>query len=248
MTPDLQCFDGVCGIVYVCYGEQYCRVGAVSAQSAHEQTGLPIHIITNLADYHRFDWPADATFCYRDEPDTENREVRTRLDEFTPFDRTLHTDADVYYADPDTRLPLGWLEHWDMVVVLYRTLRTGVWKSPQWAAIAGKLGTADFGSVCGGVLYFRKSAAVHEMFRWWNRYWRGDGKARDMPGLFRALWRSRVRFFPLPGEDVWIGVHEGHFRHSAGRQQVPELPRIRKLKPNGLDKDGRRTKWEPVGD
>lgn len=246
MKPELQSFSGSRGIIYVAFGEEYLRSAAASACSAREHTSLPIRVVSNLANPEQFNWPDGVTFEFVDKPDEANREIRTQIDEFTPFDRTLLADADLLFTDEITVLPLDWLEHWDVVAVTYRSVDCEHHKNRQWADVVDAVGTPDHFTFCGGVLYFKKNRVTHDMFRWWFRYWRADGRARDMPHLFRALWRSEVRFLPLPGENIWIGVRHGHFHHAAGNQRVAGLPKITKFKPNGRDASDRMRIWERV--
>ncbi|HUT88869.1 MAG TPA: hypothetical protein VMY37_05205 [Thermoguttaceae bacterium] len=224
------------GIVYVAFGEEYIKVGAASAHSVRQWAYIPIHVVTNREPgEHRDRWPEGTTFDYMPVSDEQNRSIRTHIDTLTPFDRTLLLDADVYCASNKALVPFDYLERFDMVVVTYKTLGAdpGLRIHKDWGPLCQHLGTGGHFCYCGGILYFRKGARVTDFFSTWHRFWEQSGQGRDMLPMFTALWRSQVRFLPMPGPDVWIGQKHGVFRHSAGTQ-IPQLPPMRhKFKPNG---------------
>lgn len=224
------------GVVYVAFGPEYVKVGAASAHSIRKKTDLGIHVITNrLPREHAGLWPAGTTFDYRIMPDEQNREIRTQIASLTPFDRTLLLDADTFCEDAAAALPFGYLDLFDVVVTTYKTLGEHPWlrTHEDWGPICTALGTGGHFCYCGGILYFQRNERVARFFSMWHDLWQQSGRRRDMPPMFTALWRSGVRFLPLPGQDVWIGQKRGVFRHSSG-QQLRELPRMAyKLKPNG---------------
>jgi len=226
------------GVVYVAFGTEYIKVGAASAHSIRRWgPDLGIHVVTNREQFeHRERWPAGTTFDYRPLPDEANRAIRTQIDMLTPFDRTLLLDADTYCTSSTALVPFGYLDCFDMAVVTYKTLGldAGLRAHKDWGPVCVSLGTGGHFCYCGGIVYFRKNHRVADFFATWHRLWKQGGQGRDMLPMFTALWRSDVRFLPMPGQDVWIGQQHGVFRHSPGRQ-VPQLPAMsHKFKPNGV--------------
>jgi len=226
-----------CGVVYVAFGTEYIKVGAASAHSIRQwDANIAVHVITNREPgEHRERWPIGTTFGYMPLPDEANRSIRTQIDTLTPFDRTLLLDADAYCASGKALVPFDYLDRFDMVVVTYKTLGAdaGLRAHKDWGPVSQSLGTGGHFCYCGGIVYFRKHSRVTDFFSTWHRLWKQAGQGRDMLPMFTALWRSEVRFLPMPGPDVWIGQKHGVFRHSAG-MQIPQLPAMaHKFKPNG---------------
>jgi len=238
--------DGAEGVLYVAFGRQYALSAAASAAATAAQTQLPVHVLTNVRRkvLNKMSWPEGTTFTHFDRPDEDNREIRTRMIEFTPFDRTLHLDADAVIVSGQAAVPLRYLAAFDAVFVGYRSI-SGCALADQWGPIKNDLADANHFAICGGLMWFARNERTEEMFRLWNGYWREEGRGRDMPGLFRAIWNSHIRMWMLPGEHLWIGTTTGYVHHSPGRN-VPELPQIVKLKPNALGPDGRKRRWVQV--
>lgn len=245
MTLQLDELPGAAGVVYVAFGKQYCRAAAASAHSLREYTDLPIHVLTNVAIKKRRGlWPDRVTWELFDLPDKENRAVRTQLYDHSPFDLTLHLDADTLVKSSSVVMPLHYLRYWDMVTVGYRHIGRNT--SPgAWGRLRKSLQEPYHFSICGGLLWFAKTPGAKALFENWHSFWIEDGRERDMPALFRALWETPTcRAWTLPGENKWIGSVEGYVRHSPGKR-LPGLPAIQKFKPNALDENGNR-KWVPV--
>ena len=242
MSLILDEIPGSAGAVYVAFGKQYCRAAAASAASLREYTDLPIHVLTNIAvKKRRGIWPDRVTWEVFDLPDEENRAVRTQIYEHSPFDCTLHLDADTIIKSSSVAMPLYYLRYWDLVTVGYRHIGRNT-TAGAWGKLRKNLQEPYHFSICGGLLWFAKTPGAKALFENWHSFWVEDGKERDMPALFRALWETpSCRAWILPGENKWIGRLEGYVRHAPGKR-IPGLPGIQKLKPNAIDADGNR-KW-----
>ena len=229
------------GVVYVAFGEEYAMVAAASARAAAKHCELPIHVVTNLPDAARFDWPRATTFDLIEMPDEANRAVRTTLFDRTPFERTLMLDADALIESPEAALPLGWLDRYDACLVAYRPLAeyNG---SASWRETAAGIGSAAIDVLSGGVVYFRRGPRVRRLFCLWHEYWRADGGGRDMPALLRAVWDSDVRYLALPAKAGWLALQRGIIAHQVGESTGNLPPMAYKLRP-GEPRPGRAVSW-----
>jgi len=224
--------SGKSGIVYICFGEQYDLVGSYSSRTVRKHSNLPIYVITNVPEKKRSKkWTdTDIDFLYLDWPDEKNREVKTKLPSYSPFDYTLHIDADLACNSPKAFLPLKYLSHWDMVAVSWNTKFDST-KHP-WNTISAALNTSKHSVVAGCCLFFNKNSRVEKLFNFWHNYWEQEGCLRDMGALFKAVWMSEIRIYMLP-EKQWMSTGTNtYFSHSGGNAKIKGLPKITKFKPN----------------
>ena len=226
------------GVVYVAFGNEYMKVAAASAMSVSEHCKLPVHVICN-GDYTVYQWPENTIFERLDLLDESNRQIRVTMYDRTPFDRTLMLDADCLVASDKVSLPLDYLNRFDMCLVAYRPL-SDYGESSQWQSARDILHCNSSYVMAGGVIYFKKNRRVKQFFSLWEQYWRENGCGRDMPALFRAVWDSNIRFWPLAAQAGWLGIRNGYILHEVGKT-VKGLPDMEyKLRPS----DNKETPWE----
>ena len=188
------------GHLYISFGVAYDNLAAHSAAYLRKCSNLPIHVITNLTGKQRskkWEEVGNITFRYFPGEDHDNREVKTALAYFSPFDETMYTDADSLTHSRNFIRPFKQLRKHDVLIPIY-ALRVNPYSIPmyQHAAFSKALkqlntphfnNNALFNIYGGGVCYFKKTKAVFEFFNTFNYYWRELGAGRDMPALAAAV-------------------------------------------------------------
>lgn len=121
---------------------------------------------------------------------------RSRIDALamTRFERTLHLDADIFVV-ADIRDVFEVLERFDMALA-HDASRNGqvchtFWRRPLPNA---------FPQFNGGVIAYRRNAAVLAFLGEWSRAVRENRMKRDQPALRELLWDSTLRIATLPPE------------------------------------------------
>ena len=172
------------GIVYVATGDKYVREAADSSATVREHAEkLPICLITDeRPSYGEWD---DVVVLERPTFSFEDKLEMLRA----PYDAVL-------FLDTDTKV-LGPL---DEVFELLNRFDIALHQTPfgTWYDLPGV--PKAFPEFNSGVIAFRKSAAVHEMFEYWAEDYRQIGMPEDQPGLRKAVFRSDVRYAWLPPE------------------------------------------------
>lgn len=239
------------GVLYLAFGAEYVRVCAGSARSLRSHCALPIHVVTNVQSADDEDWPTGTELTYCKLPDKENRMVRTHADEYTPFDRTLMLDADIFVQQPDFLGPFGLLGDFDLVAMANQPLgkyAANAQGSEWWCPIQDEFGPGEHLTLFGGAMWFARNDRVSGFFGAWHDHWDAAGRGRDMPALMRAVRDSDVRCWTVPGRDGWLGRRgKAHvFLHSV-RRNLRGMPKMRaKFRPTVLKPGETRCRWERV--
>lgn len=233
------------GIVSVAFGKEYANVAAASAQSVRQHCDLPIHVFTNV-DVSAYNWPAGVTFTHCDMPDEDNRIIRTQLYDRTPFERTLLLDADVWITSDKIGLPFDYLDDFDACFVSYEDI--GKYKdSVAWKPILEALGFGGHFVLAGGAIWFKRTPAMRRFWKLWHRFWQEDGASRDMPALFRAVWKSSLHWWPLSARAGWLGkAKDNVIRHQVSSTVGPLPSMTQKLRPDVPDGNGGTKRWTRV--
>jgi len=187
------------GVVYVVYGEQARVQAALSARTLVEHNPrLPFRVISDKG------FPKQARFpemisIYHEDTDPGARAVKLQVDQLSPFDLTLYLDADTRIHG-DITMPFDLLDRgWEMCIVPCRHQDAdevhGHVNAEERAATFEEVGF-DVLALQGGVMYFRKCAAVHRLFEEWRQEW-NRWKDQDQAALMRAIVRCPVKLFML---------------------------------------------------
>jgi len=233
------------GIVYIAFEKEYDQCAAHSAVHARKVTDLPIHVFTNLKTSDPL-WEKVPGVTFQRFPGKDQlwtRRIKLALDQYSPFDETLHTDADTAIHSEkfmeafdilqgcDIAFPIheGKESEWRLETKLYiRAIRT--WNP-----------TPPLFVYQGGVFVFKKNAAVRRFFSDWMEKWQVYS-FRDMPPLMATVHTVK---------DVIVGILPSSmgFRNSEVIQHFfgwrpPKnkiLPPFRKWNP---DERSMRWKWD----
>jgi hypothetical protein len=178
------------GFVYVATGEGYLREAIASAETLRRaMPGAAIAVMSDVAPSagHAFDQVIRIDDV-RHGPIDKLRAIDA------PFDRVVYLDTDTIVGG-DLSALFDVLERFD-VAALPEIKRGWDYRLPEVPAAFAELNT--------GVIAFRRTPQVSSLFADWRRLYdelhAGAGLTSDQPAFRLALWRSAVRFAPLPSE------------------------------------------------
>ena len=191
------------GVLTVAFHPSYDKLGAACATITRQHTNLPIHVITNVPDSQRANWPSNCTFQYVAAAQCQNRHWKTQAWHHTPFDATLYMDCDVVVLNPgvETIFDTNSLETTDMVLNPYLTWKTGerVLKIYRDAMLKFNV-TPPIVVYSGCCNMFHRTDITRKIYDRWHLHWKATGKGREMPSLACAVAlepTARVFSFPL---------------------------------------------------
>lgn len=185
------------GIVFVVFGTQYDCIAAHTVAGTRQFTDLPITVLTNISPEKRHPkWrsvPGVAVRHFR-MPDSDNREVKTSLNLYSPYDRTLYMDAD---AAVQQRGVEKLFEH---ELAMYKCFTWGssilppeseAFMEKHYRPLFNRLGVKlPIDIYAGGLILFDRSHLP--LFDNWNRFWRIT-RGRDMPALNASIRKNALK-------------------------------------------------------
>lgn len=184
------------GALFVAYGHAAQRQLVEVALPALRQyaPSLPVAV---LADTKPRGLPPGVHFLHQPSAHALARDVKLRIYEATPFDRTLYLDADTECRTSPLPL-LELLEVWPLVVAPSQRQGHDVLANialEERAVTLRQWGTSFIMGLQCGVLAFRRGPEVEALFAAWHAEWQ-HWRDQDQAAFLRALWRV-----PLP---LWL--------------------------------------------
>ena len=128
--------------------------------------------------------------------DPGGRWAKINLDALSPYAQTLYIDADTRVRQP---LWAGFqilADGWDMALTVSdHQGDSWLWHvgEAEREATMQSTGTKAL-QLQAGLMFFRKTAAVHRLFAQWRAEWRGD---QDQAALLRALYQEPAKVWLL---------------------------------------------------
>lgn len=202
------------GIIMVAFGEQYDELAARTVAYSRKYTSAPIRILTNVVKVSDC-WSRirGVTFQHLGLPQDQNRAVKTRIIDYSPFDVTLYLDCDaIVQRDGISRL-LSAIKGYDLTLNVYgrwaaRHPLNSCYRKALSALHADLPLTVYYGALVG----FTKTDKARAFFSRWHDYWLSTGSGRDMPALAAAVKDSDVAVRELTNKDGYFSW--GHNRHA----------------------------------
>lgn len=187
------------GVIYVAYGQaaKICLTNSVRSL-LETNSDLAIHVIT--------DEPIDGLDCIiREDDHIGARYAKLEVAERTPFDRTCYLDADTTILS--TLEPgFAMLDAFDLVLAMdgkhtvqYVSRMTSrvPFSREEIHATVREIGTDMVTLHNCGLMFFKPTESVKQLFRIWREEWERFGK-RDQLAFVRALHWHPVRMATLP--------------------------------------------------
>lgn len=187
------------GVVYVAYGDEARVQVQLSAKTLVETNPrIPFRVICDRGFPRQQRFPV-TRHIYHEDTDPGARGVKLKVDQLTPFDLTMYLDADTR-VHGDITMPFDLLERgWEMCIAPCRQQghdEVHRHVNEEEREVTRQEVGFDILALQGGVIYFRKTEAVHQLFSEWRREW-DRWQDQDQAALMRALVRCPVKLFLL---------------------------------------------------
>jgi len=177
------------GHLYIAFGIEYDKATAFSVATLRKHSTLPVCVLTNVKKRHpKWKECDNVKFVFMESADRDNRDVKTRMVNFTPYDESLYTDSDTLILSNKFALAFDVLKNCDIAFPYYPGKQSAQrLATPIYREALAKFKVKDIPLVYqGGVCVFRRNDAVKKFFALWNEYWKVD-RFRDMPPLVAAV-------------------------------------------------------------
>lgn len=189
------------GHLYVAFGETYDMLAVHSCELLRKVSNFPIHIVTNIKPSRRHEkWNkiSNVTFSYVHLATEDNREVKTSMIHYSPFDITLYTDCDSVILSERFKEVFKFIKGNDILMPVYyanctssllntdhvlRHQKAAFLHALKKVTVSGFSKEESFTIYGGGVCVFRKTKTVFDFFEKQNHYWEKTGGGRDMPAI-----------------------------------------------------------------
>jgi|WetSurMetagenome_2_1015567.scaffolds.fasta_scaffold51913_5 hypothetical protein len=208
------------GIVFIVFGKEYDRLASYTVTLSAPNVNIPITVITNIKIFDsnlvsllprskvvkgaRWSHVPNINFIYLDMPDEANREVKTQLYKYSPYEETIHIDCDSIVTKPGIEKVF---DHFNGNDLILQSNGTPTWEIGKryfkiYRDAAKKFGcTLPWNIYQGAFFSFRKSEATIAFFDLWNKYWKENGSGRDMPALACAVQNSKIQHSIITAND-----------------------------------------------
>jgi hypothetical protein len=225
------------GICYIAFGENCDTIAAHTVALSAKNTSLPITVITNVEKCHpKWDKTQGINFIYVNMPIEKNREIKTQLYKYTPYDETLYIDCDSVIAKQGIEKIFDHFNGNDLILQAYGT-RPWISENKFYRIYRDTAKKLDchlpLNIYVGGIFVFRKSETTKKFFDTWNEYWNIMGCGRDMPSLactmqkinipFSTITKKDHRFFIFGDDPAYTIIHPLSLRLLSIKYGIPYL-------------------------
>jgi len=215
------------GIVYIAFGNVYDKLAAHTIAYSRQFTDMPICVFTNLKNRHKkWDEIKNVQFKYLPWEQKQNREVKTNMIQYTPFDLTLHLDCDSVIQNRGIEEAFERLENKDLLLCINMNWPKGHRVLNIYRKMMKQTNVQlPITIYYGGFQLFRKNERVYNFYLLWNKYWSIE-KGRDMPALNCAIQNSDVTIQEFPEEVTLFAEHkleDAIIQHRYGRDFVEKF-------------------------
>lgn len=205
------------GIITVAFGAEYDELAARTMCYSRKYTNLPIHVLGNCKNKSsKWNELSNYTYEYFNLSQDENRDIKTRMFEFSPFEKTLFIDCDCIVQNKGCEDIFQLIPQNGILVNLYSRWREkipcGLYKKHFEILNI----TTPIEIYYGAFLGFDKSDWCKLFFREWNQCWIKTGKGREMPSLAAACQITNIKRKILTNFDIaftWKPRHHFIIQH-----------------------------------
>jgi hypothetical protein len=187
------------GVLYLAFGRAYLAMALNSLKTfRNNNSSIPVCIITNVTDkYPEFEWwnPKIDKWKYIELDITKNRNIKTALYDYTPFEKTIYLDTDTEVVRDITEADY-FLDYFD-ICIKPTTPRDPETKGRH-IVLDGKVKVSELPHWNSGIIFFRKNKHVEDFFKIWsqkfNEYFEAEG---DQTSLVDAIFFSKCKLLSL---------------------------------------------------
>jgi len=181
------------GILYIVFGEKYEKLAVNTIAYSRQFTNLPFYILTNIKNRNN-KWKniSNITFKEFNLPIEQNRDIKTTMIDYSPFDSTLYLDCDSIITKPGIENVFDIFKNNDLLFTLYGIVDASNQVNKYYVATMKKLHisfplTIYYGAIIG----FNKTDQTKFFFSQWNKNWKEIGITREMPALACTMKLNR---------------------------------------------------------
>lgn len=180
------------GIVYIVFGYACNNVAAHCIKYSRKFTKLPITVIQNISQkVNLWNTIPNIDYITMDLPISENREIKTRLIKYTPYDFTIYLDADSIIQDErfDEEVLKMIEQQPDLILNHFCTYPypDGNFQNIYLRALKQFECEMPLKVYNGAFIGFAKNITTKLFFGTWNTFWDTFGRQREMPPLSCAI-------------------------------------------------------------
>jgi SAM-dependent methyltransferase len=193
------------GILYLAFGKEYDNLAAHTIAQSWKfiPASVPVTVLSNVPVASlKWECLPNVNFIKLNILDNENRAVRTRLINYTPYDETLYIDCDSVITKPGIENIFDLFGDNDAIFQQFGAVWTKEKRYYQIYRDAVKLFECSlpFTIYAGGFFAFKKTAACERFFDFWHAFWKRHNVGRDMPALCCAIQKSGIKHATITKE------------------------------------------------
>lgn len=209
------------GVVYIAFGHLYLAMALFSISTLRRKNcDLPVMIITNMdVDFGRLDFWSDARDIVKiiNIDAKQNREIKTDLYKYVPFDRAAYIDADTYILNNFDNV-WTFLDYFDIALKLNPIKQKKAGKGDQ-LILNSSTYVRDVPHFNSGVIFFKKSEKTKNFFALWSKSFREGNVPYDQVSLVDSIFKCEARVLPLTAD--WNYFPD--WRYYAGKVKSPYI-------------------------
>ena len=193
------------GVIYMAWGQNAIEQADVSIESLREvEPDMPVMIVGDLVSETHYRGRSDVQFRRVDVdpfvgPQFMAGRIKPLLYALSPWEQTLYVDADTEFL-VSPRVGFDLLAKWQFVVAetQTRSLTDSIAGPAETRWTADWLGTPHLLYHNSGMLFWRRSVAVEQLFELWSEEWKRFQGWDEQVALLRALLRSDALYLTVP--------------------------------------------------
>ena len=187
------------GVVYLAMGPAYAVLAGLSIKTLKKFSDIPVTVIVDdSVKFHSESLGADTIKCISNLV-SENRTIKSRIYEMSPYENTLFIDCDTI-INGDVAGCFHYLEYFD-IAIKQRTKAFSRLGKGSLTLFNGKHIVSELPHWNSGVIVFKRNKKTKKMFQDWAELQSKLKYNFDQPALAEAIIRSEVRVVSL--EETW---------------------------------------------
>ncbi len=187
------------GIIYIAFGEKCDRLAAHCVGYSRGFSKLPITVFTNIVTHKRDSrWNSvpNVDFLFFDLPVEQNRQIKTTMNKYAPYDFNIYMDADSIIQDNsfDSTIEKLAASGHDLLFNHFAEYpyADGKFQNIYLRALNQFGCTMPLQIYNGAFIGFAVNERTDHFFSTWNRFWREFGAEREMPPLACAINKGEM--------------------------------------------------------
>ena len=211
------------GLLYVAFGDKFDRMAAHTIEYSRRFTDMPITVLTNIQNRCTF-WQNvnDINFVFINDVQKNNRQYKTTMINYSPYDRTIYLDADSIVQQKGIERAFNKLNGSDIMLNIYGRWNDKIPLSYYKIALAHIVVSIPIVIYYGAFIGFGKSESAKNFFKHWNENWIKSTIAREMPALAGTVKKSEgLKLIQTNNNDnifTWKKNREAIIQHEYGSQ------------------------------